>query len=103
MRNTSSRSSTSSSWSSAANSARRSDMATEPARSSLRLLALLLIAAPALAQAAPHDPKYPARWFDPVPTAGAPSWEVLPQEAGEGEVILSKRNELGLLSNFAAT
>ena len=30
-------------------------------------------------------------------------WEVLPQAAGPGEVILSKRNELGLLSNFAAT
>ena len=30
-------------------------------------------------------------------------WEILPQEAGPGEVILSKRNELGLLSNFAAT
>ena len=27
----------------------------------------------------------------------------MPQEAGPGEVILSKRNELGLLSNFAAT
>ena len=27
----------------------------------------------------------------------------VPQEAGAGEVILSKRNELGLLSNFAAT
>jgi len=27
----------------------------------------------------------------------------LPQEAGPGEVILSKRHELGLLSNFAAT
>lgn len=27
----------------------------------------------------------------------------MPQEASAGEVILSKRNELGLLSNFAAT
>ena len=34
---------------------------------------------------------------------GAPEWEILPQEAKPGEVILSKRNELGLLSNFAAT
>jgi len=32
-----------------------------------------------------------------------PDWEILPQEAGPGEVILSKRNELGLLSNFAPT
>ena len=38
-----------------------------------------------------------------VPKEGAPAWEILPQEAGPGEVILSKRNELGLLSNFAAT
>jgi hypothetical protein len=46
---------------------------------------------------------YPAHWWTPVPTNGAPAWEILPQAAGPGEVILSKRNELGLLSNFAAT
>jgi predicted NAD-dependent protein-ADP-ribosyltransferase YbiA (DUF1768 family) len=46
---------------------------------------------------------YPAAWWAPVPADKAASWEVLPQEAGPGEVILSKRNELGLLSNFAAT
>lgn len=46
---------------------------------------------------------YPEHWWTPVPREGAPSWEVLPQEAGPGEVILSKRNELGILSNFAAT
>jgi predicted NAD-dependent protein-ADP-ribosyltransferase YbiA (DUF1768 family) len=46
---------------------------------------------------------YPAHWFAAVPKEGVPSWEILPQEAGPGEVILSKRNELGLLSNFAAT
>lgn len=33
----------------------------------------------------------------------APSWEILPQEAKEGEVILSKRTELGIFSNFSAT
>ena len=49
------------------------------------------------------DAKYPSRWWAPVSKEGAPSWEVLPQEAGPGQVILSKRNELGLLSNFAAT
>ena len=38
-----------------------------------------------------------------MPTNGAPAWEIFPQDAGPGEVILSKRNELGLLSNFAAT
>jgi hypothetical protein len=46
---------------------------------------------------------YPAHWWTPVPKEGAPAWETLPQEAGPGEVILSKRHELGLLSNFAPT
>jgi hypothetical protein len=46
---------------------------------------------------------YPAHWWAPAPTEGAPTWEILPQEAGPGQVILSKRNELGLLSNFAPT
>jgi predicted NAD-dependent protein-ADP-ribosyltransferase YbiA (DUF1768 family) len=50
-----------------------------------------------------HQSSYPAHWWVEVPKAGAPSWEILPQEAGPGEVILSKRHELGLLSNFAAT
>jgi predicted NAD-dependent protein-ADP-ribosyltransferase YbiA (DUF1768 family) len=50
-----------------------------------------------------RDPRYPAHWWTPIPTAGAPAWEIFPQDAGPGEVILSKRNELGLLSNFAAT
>jgi hypothetical protein len=50
-----------------------------------------------------RDPRYPAHWWTPIPTNGVPAWEILPQEAGPGEVILSKRNELGLLSNFAPT
>jgi hypothetical protein len=50
-----------------------------------------------------RDDRYPATWWTPVPKDQAKSWEILPQEAGPGEVILSKRNELGLLSNFAAT
>ncbi len=47
--------------------------------------------------------KYPAQWWAPISTNGAPAWEIFPQDAGPDEVILSKRNELGLLSNFAAT
>ena len=47
--------------------------------------------------------QYPRHWWTPVPKEGAPDWEILPQEAKPGEVILSKRHELGLLSNFAAT
>lgn len=46
---------------------------------------------------------YPAHWWTPVPEATKASWEILPQAARAGEVILSKRNELGILSNFAAT
>jgi predicted NAD-dependent protein-ADP-ribosyltransferase YbiA (DUF1768 family) len=58
---------------------------------------------PPTAQPSQHDSRYPAHWWAAVPREGAPGWEILPQEAGPGEVILSKRNELGLLSNFAAT
>jgi predicted NAD-dependent protein-ADP-ribosyltransferase YbiA (DUF1768 family) len=50
-----------------------------------------------------RDARYPDKWWEPVDKRGAPGWEILPQEAGPGEVILSKRHELGLLSNFAAT
>jgi len=46
---------------------------------------------------------YPSHWWEPVHDPKKPDWEILPQEAKPGEVILSKRNELGLLSNFAAT
>lgn len=46
---------------------------------------------------------YPKHWWKPVDKSSAPSWEILPQEAKAGEVILSKRNELGILSNFAST
>ena len=49
----------------------------------------------------PHN--YPVHWWTRVTREGAPEWEILPQEALPGEVILSKRHELGLLSNFAAT
>jgi predicted NAD-dependent protein-ADP-ribosyltransferase YbiA (DUF1768 family) len=46
---------------------------------------------------------YPAHWWTPVPEDRKAVWEILPQAARPGEVILSKRNELGILSNFAAT
>lgn len=49
--------------------------------------------------------KFPDKWWAPIIDANKPSWEILPQEADKtkNEVILSKRNELGILSNFAAT
>jgi predicted NAD-dependent protein-ADP-ribosyltransferase YbiA (DUF1768 family) len=46
---------------------------------------------------------YPVHWWAPVPEDQKASWEILPQAANPGEVILSKRNELGILSNFAPT
>ena len=46
---------------------------------------------------------FPAHWWTPVIDPHKPDWEILPQAAKPGEVILSKRNELGILSNFAAT
>jgi len=52
---------------------------------------------------APSRSEFPAHWWAPVSSEGAPAWEIFPQEAAPGEVILSKRHELGLLSNFAPT
>jgi len=46
---------------------------------------------------------YPERWWTPIQRESAAPWEILPQDAASGEVVLSKRRELGLLSNFAAT
>jgi hypothetical protein len=71
----------------------------------LLLVALTFAAAPQLipAQSNARSPRYPAHWWIPVDDPKKPVWEILPQEAKPGEVILSKRNELGLLSNFAAT
>jgi predicted NAD-dependent protein-ADP-ribosyltransferase YbiA (DUF1768 family) len=57
----------------------------------------------AMAAMAQSGGGYPAHWWTPAPAESAPAWEILPQAARPGEVILSKRNELGILSNFAAT
>jgi len=62
-----------------------------------------MLKALALAFALSQATHYPAHWFAPVSAEGKPDWEILPQEAKPDEVILSKRNELGLLSNFAPT
>jgi len=55
-----------------------------------------------ITKAGPHS-IYPSIWFAPINDPNKPDWEILPQEAKRGEVILSKRNQLGILSNFAAT
>ncbi|AGH95780.1 NADAR family protein [Pseudobdellovibrio exovorus] len=48
---------------------------------------------------------YPDVWWQAVPEAELPSWEIPPQAAdrSKGEVILSKRNELGQFSNLPAS
>jgi predicted NAD-dependent protein-ADP-ribosyltransferase YbiA (DUF1768 family) len=66
-------------------------------------LALLTQSCATSTRRAPSPHAYPASWWTPVPDAAAASWEILPQAAGPGEVIVSKRNELGVLSNFAPT
>jgi predicted NAD-dependent protein-ADP-ribosyltransferase YbiA (DUF1768 family) len=63
----------------------------------------VLLAACHSSRRQPDSSSYPPHWWAAVSKDGAPDWEILPQEAGPGEVILSKRHELGLLSNFAAT
>jgi hypothetical protein len=84
-------------------------MRTSPRVVVLAMLSLLGACRPA-APAPPWPPQrqaargaYPAHWWAPVTAEGAPQWEILPQQAGPGEVIVSKRHELGLLSNFAPT
>jgi|SRR5579883_1493382 len=55
-------------------------------------------------QREPEKVVYPAAWFAPL-TSGTHvySWEITPDAAGPGEVILSKRTELGVFSNLGAT
>jgi hypothetical protein len=69
----------------------------------LVFVALFTVATVAQQSSIQGEPRYPAHWWTPIDDPKKPSWEILPQEAGPGEVILSKRHELGLLSNFAAT
>ena len=45
--------------------------------------------------------EYPQSWWKYIPREDASSWEILPQDANDGEVVLSKRTELGVFSNLA--
>ncbi len=50
------------------------------------------------------DYSYPDHWWQVIPEDQARSWEILPQAGVKGKsVVLSKRHELGILSNFAST
>jgi len=73
-----------------------------PLRAALVIAAIAMCPATATSSSSVRA-DYPSHWWAPVAREGAPEWEVLPQEARPGEVILSKRHELGLLSNFAPT
>jgi len=47
---------------------------------------------------------YPTHWWSSIEDKNAPAWEILPQQGEMGKtLILSKRNELGIFSNFAPT
>lgn len=46
---------------------------------------------------------YNPDWWKEIPRSEAKGWEILPQDAKPGEVILSKRTELGVFSNLART
>jgi predicted NAD-dependent protein-ADP-ribosyltransferase YbiA (DUF1768 family) len=78
-------------------------MGKPPAFVGLRLIALLAYLSLLASGQGGVAEQYPARWWAPVPESQRAVWEILPQAAKPGEVILSKRNELGILSNFAAT
>ena len=67
-------------------------------------LKIMFVALPLIIVSCAFQTKYPELWWKPIEKTDVPTWEILPQAATPGEeVILSKRNELGILSNFAAT
>jgi len=68
-----------------------------------KALIVLLLSAMSVVAYATSKNNYPQEWWKEVPRSDAASWEILPQDAKPGEVILSKRTELGIFSNFAAT
>ena len=72
-------------------------------RQHLSLVTAAIVSSALSLAIAQQNGAYPAHWWTPVPSESAPAWEILPQAAKPGQVILSKRNELGILSNFAAT
>ncbi len=47
--------------------------------------------------------EYPGHWWQAINPGEKKDWEISPDSVQPSDVILSKRNELGVLSNFAAT
>jgi predicted NAD-dependent protein-ADP-ribosyltransferase YbiA (DUF1768 family) len=64
----------------------------------------LAIAFSLFSDAFSHSNRYPSEWWSPI-EGDVAWWEIAPDSVGpeSGKVILSKRNELGILSNFADT
>lgn len=69
----------------------------------LKLLFVLSTVSCSFSALASDRGQYPAEWFSEVSRDSAASCEILPQDAGPGEVILSNRTPLGILSKFAHT
>jgi predicted NAD-dependent protein-ADP-ribosyltransferase YbiA (DUF1768 family) len=67
------------------------------------LFTILLSGCVSVGQVASQD-GFPDLWWQPVPLDQVASWEIPPQTAdrSKGEVVLSKRNELGQFSNLQA-
>jgi len=66
----------------------------------ISVILIPLLSISILAKLANASENYPSQWWKPFPRDQAASWEVLPQDAGAGEVVLSKRGELGVFSNL---
>lgn len=67
------------------------------------MLCLLFLLLVSCVQGPTTHADYPDHWWKPVQAQELKSWEISPDSVKPPEVILSKRNELGILSNFAAT
>ena len=67
-----------------------------------RWLGLIVFVSAFFTLAFSQKQSYPDHWWAPVEEE-IPSWEITPDKAEKGkELILSKRNELGVFSNFGA-
>ena len=68
------------------------------------LLSMLVFTTSCVSVDQPKQTKeYPSRWWSDIPKNKKRSWEISPASVKPPVVVISKRNELGVLSNFAAT
>ena len=71
-------------------------------RVSFAIALVLICQASAAPQEITRDPRYPAHWWTPVVDPKKPDWEILPQEAAPGEVILFEAKRTRLAFEFCA-